>query len=352
MVNAVKVIITGGVLVKVSNRMSKNVYPKAIKQVIRGRLIPEGELTSLNKWYPVEVTEENGVLSTRWYFFGDLLFNQPFFYQSITEVPFENRRICDLPFNSAKQLSKFDFIEPSAFIFHCSRCGSTLITQLLSLLSQCIVFSEPQVIDILLHLACFGQDKTKYGETLKTIMHAFGQKRSGKERYLFVKLDCWHICHFQFIRSFFPDTPCFFLYRPPFEVLRSHRRQRGAHMVPGILAPEIVGLNPADQRNFTDLDSYGINVLTSYFKAALGHNDLILMNYNQLPNVIWEKFADFFSISFTKEEMERMKSRSSLHSKHSHERFVEKTDQGGELPADMQVLNTLYNRLEHKRLNP
>ncbi|WP_156968154.1 hypothetical protein [Desulfobacter vibrioformis] len=123
-------------------------------------------------------------------------------------------------------------------------------------------------------------------------------------------------------------------------------------MVPGILAPEIVGLNPSEQLNFADLDRYGINVLTSYFKSALSHNDLILMNYNQLPNVIWEEFANFLSISFTKEEMERMKSRLSRHSKRSYERFVEKTtDPDGELPADMQVLNTLYNRLEHKRLN-
>ncbi len=213
-------------------------------------------------------------------------------------------------------------------------------------------FFRTQVIDFLVHLACFGQHKTKYGETLKMIMHAFGQKRSGKECHLFVKLDCWHICHFQFIRSLFPKTPCFFLYRTPFEVLSSHRRIRGAHMVPGILAPEIVGLNPSEQLNFADLDRYGINVLTSYFKSALSHNDLILMNYNQLPNVIWEEFANFLSISFTKEEMERMKSRLSRHSKRSYERFVEKTtDPDGELPADMQVLNTLYNRLEHKRLN-
>lgn len=331
--------------------MSINAYPKEIKQVIKGRVIPGKELHSLNKWYPVEVVEENGILSIRWYLFENILFNKPFFYQSISEVLFENRFICDLTVEFAKQLSKFDYVEPSAFIFHCSRCGSTLLTQLLSLLSECIVFSEPQVIDTLLHITCFERDKTRCGEILKTILHAFGQRRSGNERYLFVKLDSWHICHFQFIRSIFPNTPCFFLYRDPFEILRSHRRQRGAHMVPGILAPEIVGLNPSAQLNFTDLDSYGIKVLTSFFKAALGHDDLILINYNQLPNVIWEQFANLLSISFTDEGIERMRSRSFLHSKLSHELFVEKADQGGKLPIDMQELNTLYKMLEYKRLN-
>ncbi|WP_423146566.1 hypothetical protein [Rubrolithibacter danxiaensis] len=84
---------------------------------------------------------------------------------------------------------------PSAIIFHISRCGSTLLSQLLSLTEQSIVLSEVPFIDELLRL-CYSDNE--YGQTeiadfLTAALKFYGQKRYEQEKYLFIKTDSWHI---------------------------------------------------------------------------------------------------------------------------------------------------------------
>ena len=50
------------------------------------------------------------------------------------------------------------------------------------------------------------------------------------------------------VRRAFPDVPWVFLFREPVQVLASHLRQRGAHMVPGAIDPALFGLDPGIDR--------------------------------------------------------------------------------------------------------
>jgi len=133
---------------------------------------------------------------------------------------------------------------------------------------------------------------------LKAIVRALGQRRCKDEQHLFVKLDSWHITHLPLIRQAFPETPLFFVYRHPSEILSSHRRQRGQQMVPGLLAPDLLGLD-SQVVDPADLDGFCLRVLASFFRSARSHTasgDVVLINYSQLPALIYNQFARCFSI--------------------------------------------------------
>ncbi len=125
-----------------------------------------------------------------------------------------------------------------------SRCGSTLLSQMLAALPEHVVLSEAGPLDTVLQLH-FREpsvtDEERIG-LLRAMMSALGQPRTGRERRLFVKLDSWHTLHLPLIRRAFPGVPWIFLFRNPVEVLVSHRRLRGGQALPGVLPPELFGL--------------------------------------------------------------------------------------------------------------
>src|SRR6266542_3419017 len=82
-------------------------------------------------------------------------------------------------------------LSPSGFIFHMSRCGSTLISQMLAALPQNIVISEAGPIDSLLrtnfHDPSFADDRRPIW--FAWVVSALGQRRSGQEQHFFIKFN-------------------------------------------------------------------------------------------------------------------------------------------------------------------
>src|ERR1043165_5642008 len=91
----------------------------------------------LHHWIPYRFTVENDRPLVQWLYVADIRFDDPFFDESIG--------VCrSHPYNSTKYKSISSaecMIEwanaleelPVAFIFHVSRCGSTLLSQLITL---------------------------------------------------------------------------------------------------------------------------------------------------------------------------------------------------------------------------
>jgi hypothetical protein len=132
---------------------------------------------------------------------------------------------------------------PKGFIFHASRCGSTLIAQMLAAQPENVVISEASPVDVVLrsHLRDPGISEEQRILWLRWLLNAFGQRRFGEEKRLFVKFDSWHALFLPLIRRAFPDVPWIFVYREPVEVLLSHGRRRGGQMIPGVLEPGLFG---------------------------------------------------------------------------------------------------------------
>jgi hypothetical protein len=323
--------------------------------IIKRELVSKEGLTSLWRWFPVAIREEENSPVVWWNFAGDRRFTEPFFEDTFTSIPPDSRLSCKTSPESLAQFSGLDCLEPSAFIFHTSRCGSTLLTQLLATLPRCIVIAESPAIDSSLNLCLHDATQDRGVEILKGVVRALGQRRNKDERYLFIKLDSWHIIHLPLIRMAFPDTPCFLIYRNPSEIFLSHRRQRGSQMVPGLLNPEMVGLD-SESTDTVDPDAYCLKVLSSFFRSATLHaksEGLLLINYSQLPVLIWTRFAQFFSISLSASEVRFMKARSTRHSKHPHDPFSkDRHPQISDAYTDvLRKLENDYNELEEYRLN-
>jgi len=289
-----------------------------------------------------------------WRFVGEQRLTEPFFDQSLVSIPRAPGYACRTSAAGFAQFSQFDCLEPSAFLFHSSRCGSTLVTQLLATSEKCVVISEASVIDSAINLCRLDATRETGPGILKSVVRALGQRRCRDEQHVFVKLDSWHITHLPLIRQVFPDTPMYFIYRHPAEILLSHRRQRGSQMVPGLLDRDQLGLDsqPIDP---ADLDGFCLKVLASYFRSAIAYAaaGLVLINYSELPELIWERFAAYFSISLDAAAIKLMQDRSLQHSKNSIEQFAADGYQGGTQvdAAALPEVEKIYAALERLRLN-
>jgi hypothetical protein len=184
------------------------------------------------------------------------------------------------------------------------------------------------------------------------LIAALGQKRFENERNLIIKLDSWHLGQINFIRAAFPKTPMLFLYREPQQVLASHQRQRGPQMVPdfvdmGNLQVDRSDLSPGD------LDAYCLRVLNQFYATAIEHyhvSNLQLINYSELPMLVWEKLLDQLSITCSTDELTQVKARSQFHSKHTEQSF------NGDPPLQkvhiaIKDTQELYQQLESLRLS-
>lgn len=123
-------------------------------------------------------------------------------------------------------------------------------------------------------------------------------------------------------------------------------------MVPGLVDPAMFDLD-SEQLMPGDLDRYCVKVLRHFFKAACAQaEELILLNYNQLPQIVWNDLLDLFSISPTPTELEAMEDRSGLHSKNAA-KFTGDPQPAAQ-SAGIELCATLYpyyKKLEQLRLN-
>ena len=323
------------------------------------RLLAKGETVAwhegmdLRRWYPLfaQRDAQTGEVSLCWRDLGRQPFNEPFFVNTLTRQPHEERRVCHTPLAALATLG--DCLAPDAFIFHVSRCGSTLLTQLLTTLPQCVVLSEPTVIDSLLLLHHDGMVGSDSIALLRQAILALGQRRTGEETHFFIKFDCWHIHNLTLLRQAFPDTPCLFLYREPQAVLASHQHQRGPQMIPGMLHPALLPLS-AHQLAPGDHDGYASVVLSSLFMAAQPHaaaGQLQLINYNQLPGMVLDDLLPRFSITPTAGQLQAMRERGGVHAKYGTVFHGDAPPHAaGSLPAMAEQIQACYQALEALRI--
>lgn len=116
--------------------------------------------------------------------------------------------------------------QPAGFIFHLSRCGSTLLSGCLSELDGAAVFSEsPVLTEILVDPALSPLEKRAHVQCLLDLKAILFPGRR-----VVVKWNAWDIFHAQLLRSAYPTVPAVALVRDPVEILASHQAQAGRHM--------------------------------------------------------------------------------------------------------------------------
>ena len=175
-------------------------------------------------------------------------------------------------------------VAPAAFIFHCSRCGSTLVSQLARALPGTVVMSEAPVIDDVLRSGW--PDETRR-DVLRAVVTALGQPRAVADRHLIVKFDAWHVLDVPLVQDAFPGVPCVFVYRRPEDVIASQMRMPGQYLLPGVLDPSIAGLASADDVIAAGREAYCARVLGRLMRAAAtlaADGRIELLSYEGFPD--------------------------------------------------------------------
>jgi hypothetical protein len=274
----------------------------------------------LTGWTPVRARPRGGDLAVEWRWLDDVPFREPFFADTV-------QRALERPFTLLfPRETSVDELEPGlrpdGFILHMSRCGSTLVTQMLAAVPQHLVLSEPQIVNDVLRAPASDEERVR---RLQLVIGALGRARRGDERAYVLKLDAWATHDLPLLRQAFPDAPWLFLSRDPAEVLVSHRRQAGMHMLPAVIAPELFGLDLASATAMP-FEEYGAFVLGAICRQALAHRDerALFLDYRELPGA-FDRILDRFGIACSAAERAAMEAASRRDAKDPTRTFEDDT---------------------------
>ncbi|MES2056451.1 MAG: sulfotransferase [Pseudomonadota bacterium] len=254
------------------------------------------------QWLPSAMVAAGPEMAVDWVHFAGRPLADPFFTDTLFNarpLPINRLMRYRTPLSNFAQAAPADGLPvPDGFIFHLSRCGSTLVAQMLAAMDDTIVVSEPPPLDDVIQWARMRTDVSIdiRVDILRAMVGALGRDRTGGSRHYVVKLDCWHMLALPLLRRAFPDTPWVFLYRDPVEILVSHMRMRGMQTVAGA-SIETFGI--VDGQNMP-VEEYAARVLRRISEAAIEHQGLgggLLINYDALPGAVETQILSHFGIN-------------------------------------------------------
>jgi hypothetical protein len=311
-------------------------------------------------WVPIRVYWEQNAPFVDWCYLGERRFTDPFFNDTIEQCLRNPANLLFRHHTPIEALAEWrraqPGLPPKGFIFHMSRCGSTLVAQMLAALSSSVVISEAGPVDSVLRANIHDPTLSleRQAEWLEWVVSAMGQPRSGEEKDLFIKFDCWHAIDLELIHRTFPDVPWIFLYRNPVEVMVSQLKKRSVHFIPGIIDPTVFGLDRAAATEMPP-EEYGAITLARICEAALrqrGAGRSLFINYRRLPEAVWTTILDFFHVAYTPDDVERMRKVARLNAKNPNLQFEDdsaaKNKQASEqlIQATERWLAPVYEQLQ------
>ena len=203
-------------------------------------------------------------------------------------------------------------VAPAGFIFHLSRCGSTLITQMLASLPENLVLSEPGVMEMMMRAGTRAPGATleQRAGWLRDLVSALGQRRSGLEQRLFLKFDPRSTLDFELIRLAFPEVPWIFVYRDPVEVMVSNLRAASPLITRGIADAAFLRMSTEEIAGIED-DEYaarvfGARVPRRSARHAEGDHGGMVIAYPNLPASMWGTLTRHFGLSLTAAEVAQL----------------------------------------------
>lgn len=238
----------------------------------------------LKNWIPYQLVVDDAGAHVLWLDLEDRFISEPFFDETILDNKIyaknkgRGRWVSQSDLRSLCEWgSQIETSPVTAFIFHVSRCGSTLLSQCLVADKKYVVIPEAPLLDDILQMdeSVLPMGMTKE-QVFKAALAFLGQTRLAQEG-LFIKLDSWHLQQYNLLRRWFTNTPFYFLSREPQAIIRSHEKRRGIHTIPGYLSEKAnpVQVHPGHFENFS---LFTVDVLSSFYKELIGiksqHNSL------------------------------------------------------------------------------
>lgn len=212
-------------------------------------------------------------------------------------------------------------VQPAGFIFHLSRCGSTLVSGCLSELESTCVFSEsPLLTELLLDNKLSAPERKNYLRAFVDLQSAAYPQRP----QMIIKWNAWDIFHWQLIRELYPQVPCVFLIRNPVEILASHQRLVGRHMSgdPTLAHLHSVFSVRADDLSMLDRQQQVLSVLLESISGVVSADDTFVMDYACLDIDCMEHICLLFHCDPSESDLIKIQARMLVHSKNPVQSFV------------------------------
>lgn len=309
-------------------------------------------------WLPTAVLPANGQWMIDWAHFGGARLNHSFFEDSLRSVrslPINRVMKWRTPLGSlAETMPPDEARAPDALIFHMSRCGSTLVSQMIAAMPTAVVVSEASPLDAIVDLAHSRPDIPfdVRISLLRAMVSALGRDRFGNRQHFVIKLDCWHSLALPLLRAAFPETPWIFLFRNPVEVMVSHERMPGSQTVQGLMRPGFYGFD--DSEMMPPLQ-FSARALASVCAAAIEHRGVgggLFVDYAELPQAVETRILPHFGISPDADSLAAILAAATRDAKASYSSFTADSERKrAEASADVRAvvdehLTPLYDQLQ------
>jgi hypothetical protein len=241
---------------------------------------------------------------------------EPFFEQTVHEARLAGARVVRTHRDALQEAAG---LRPSGFVFHVSRCGSTLLMNMLKQSPRVTAVSEPAILDQVL-VSTWGERPSYSAALLAGAVSALGQKRGGAEEYYVLKLKSEACLVLPRILAVFPDVPKVFLYRDPLEVLVANMENPAQSW---IYMDPFVGIDRTDLTEVnTPLENCAI-ALSRKYENALKHASGFarLVNYSELSEGVLRDLLGIFGMRVSEVEIDQMMSETSRNAKNRGRAF-------------------------------
>lgn len=285
--------------------------------------VPPLSATAPGAWLPVRLAHTPKGISIRWLQAGGQSLDEPFLNQSVARLMAAEPRPAVRTSGQGYLKRVAPQIPPSGFIFHISRCGSTLVSNALRAFTGTIVISEPQPVGELLLQQALGNHarddwEQERNEILKALIAAYGQKLRASDKALVIKFQSWNILFLDVIRKLWPEVPCLVVIRDSIEVMVSC-----LHQPPGWMAWQ---QDPArasrifgwDEKSVVEMsrEQFCARALGQFLNTAYRAAGLLkVIDYEDLTMVNAKKIGDFFGLDGQQLDAERLDQEMNTYSK-------------------------------------
>ena len=312
---------------------------------------------------PVAFSASSPTPSIDW---GDLSaarFSEPFFDQTVERWAGGNPppHLIRTGIDALRSFENKPLLDPAMLIFHLSRCGSTLVSRLMSLMPQTLVIAEPGPINSLL-MSCFAQSEDAAQiAILRWLVRALGPKRQEMQTHYVLKLSSWNVLRADLFRRAFPNAAIVWLQREPVEVMNSMLKSPTGWMRLRQFPMDAQLLFGIEATTLTDIgeELFCARALAAMLTAAQNvcNDATVLVNYRELPDAVWTRLAPLAGVTLDDESIAAMRDRARYHSKSIEPRlFVEDSVEKHDMPEVVQALaahyiEPIYQDLERRRFD-
>jgi hypothetical protein len=278
------------------------------------------ELAELARWTPVRVDFSGNAPAIDWADLSAERFSEPFFDQTVARWAASSRfkPLVRTGLEALIALDSRPSPEPAGMIFHLSRCGSTLVSRLLSTLPGVVVIAEPAPLNALLGLRADRLNDTALVPIVRMMLRALSRRPHGEERQVVLKCTSWNIRRRELLAAAFPDTPWVWVQRDPVLVMASlFANPPGWLTVQGSPAQRawLFGLDPAEIPAMTRAEFAGRALGAMLQAAAVDSARRLSIDHTDLPAAVWDRVAPHLGLELDPTAVARMTAESRWYSK-------------------------------------